>query len=141
MEDDAPRGLDLAFAGLAGAVLGLVAICVGATIAEVSPGVGIVYFLLLLAVVLSAVVRLIGALFAPSLRRSIKARPVAHAIWFGAALGMVLIALMAPRLHTSFLADNRPTKRLHPTAARAFRSTAWESLNIVSALYPPPRQR
>ena len=35
----------------------------------------------------------------------------------------------------------RRTRRLHLTAARAFRSAVWENLNIVFALSLPPRRR
>ncbi len=118
MADNRPSGFDLACSGLFGAVLGVVAIIVGAMIADIVPEIagvdaevcGVVWFLLVLALVLSAAVRLIAAVFSTSIRGSIKVHPVSHAIWFGAALGMTLFILALPRIKTKLSFRESPNE-------------------------------
>ena len=100
---DAKRSdLRLVLALLGGAALGIAAVIVVAVAAGVAPArfgepFGKVCFVLVVALILSVAVRLVAALFSPPFRASIAAHEVAHAVWFGAAIGIVVFALLLPR--------------------------------------------
>jgi hypothetical protein len=51
-----------------------------------------------LAVPISALVRLIAAGFSKRVRNSIALHPVAHLIWFGAGIAIVVLVLLLPPL-------------------------------------------
>jgi hypothetical protein len=60
--------------------------------------VGPMIFLAILAVPISAVVRLIAALASASVRLSIARHPIAHLVWLAAAIAVILLALLLPPL-------------------------------------------
>jgi ABC-type multidrug transport system fused ATPase/permease subunit len=102
MQDHKSSDLCLVLALLCGAASGIAALLVGMLVCGIAPSrfaetFGLAYFLLLGAVVLSVVARLIAALFSSSIRTSIAAHQIGHAVWFGAAIGMVLLVLLLPR--------------------------------------------
>jgi hypothetical protein len=60
--------------------------------------IGAIPFLVILAIPISAVVRLIAALMSPSVRVSIARHLVAHLIWLAAAIAVIVLALLLPPL-------------------------------------------
>ena len=76
--------------------------------------------LLVLAVSLSVVVRLIAAWFSKRVRNSIVLHPVAHLIWVGAGIAVVVLVLLVPPLKhprlkkdTSFTAPSEKLESRH----------------------------
>jgi len=60
--------------------------------------VGAIIPLAVLAVPISAVVRLIAALVSPRVRLSIARHPIAHLIWLAAAIAVIALVLLLPPL-------------------------------------------
>jgi hypothetical protein len=81
---------------------------------------GIVCTVLVLALVLSVIVRLIAGLFSRSIRASIVAHEVGHAVWFGAAIGIVLLALLLPRAKFKHSSRQSPNHSVQATPVYAF---------------------
>jgi hypothetical protein len=60
---------------------------------------GPIFFLLWLAIPVSATVRLIAALVSERVRQSIARHPIAHSIWFAAGAAVVILSLCLPPPH------------------------------------------
>jgi MFS family permease len=85
---------------ICGAVLGIAAIIALSLIVDAAPErfaepLGIVFSILVVGLLFSAVVRLLAALFSPASRASLAAHEVGHAVWFGAAIIIVGLAFLA----------------------------------------------
>jgi hypothetical protein len=52
--------------------------------------IGCGYFVAIIALLLSAIIRIVGALLSQRIRSTIALRPIAHAIWFAAGLGIII---------------------------------------------------
>jgi hypothetical protein len=60
--------------------------------------IAIISFLLILAIPISAVIRLITAGWSPKVRQSIARHPIVHLIWLTAAITVVALTLLLPPL-------------------------------------------
>ena len=60
---------------------------------------GPIFFLLWLAIPVSATIRLIAALVSERVRQSIARHPIAHAVWFAAGAAVVILSLCLPPPH------------------------------------------
>ena len=101
-------GLQVQFAFGCGAGLGIAALIAMSVMVDAVPErfaapLGIVFSVLVAGLVISAVMRLLAALFSPASRASIAAHEVAHAVWFGAASIIVGVALVAEHRRGLFL--------------------------------------
>ena len=100
-----------ALAALAcGAMLGIAAVIAIGVIVDAAPEqfarpLGIVFSVLVAGVVLSSVARLLAALLSPARRTSIAAHEVVHAVWFGAAGIIAILAFLFQDRMRSFLSS------------------------------------
>jgi hypothetical protein len=94
-------------------VLGIAAIIAVTLIVDVDPArfakpLGKTFSVLVAGLVLSAAARLLAALFSPAIRASISAHEVAHAVWFGAAMGIGAFTFLYQVNLRSFLVSPNP---------------------------------
>ncbi len=105
-------GLRLLVALGYGAVLGMVVIIAATVIVDINPArlawLGLVFSVLVAALVLSAVVRLGMAAFSRTSRASVAAHEVIHALWFGAAISICAFTYLYQVNLRSFLATSNP---------------------------------
>jgi hypothetical protein len=106
-------GLQVLFALGCGAVLGIAAIIAVTLMVDVDPAryanpLGRTFSVLVAGLVLSAIMRLLAALFSRAVRASIAAHEVAHALWFGAAISIGAFTYLYQVDLGSFLASPNP---------------------------------
>jgi hypothetical protein len=128
--------LRLVLALLGGAGLGIAAVAVLGVVAAVVPArfgepFAKVCFVLVVALILSVVVRLVAAVFSPSIRASIVAHEGAHAVWFGAAIGIVLLVLLLPRAKFKHFFRESPNPVASGNGAMAVRLDGERSCRAV----------
>ena len=133
-------GIHLVFALLGGAVLGITGVAGVTLVVDFAPRrfaepLGIACSVMVLVLVLSVIVRLVAALFSRSIRASITAHEVGHAVWFGAAIGIVLLALLLPRAKFKHSFRESPNHSVQATPVYAF----WQFQSQVPGA--PEQQR